>query len=81
MAMKGLAPLGRVVEAASPPSGKSYNGSARARSRRAAAPARTARTMGAVSIRQAEAASAIGSIEPVSWVAHAPTRSVAWPTA
>jgi len=37
--------------------------------------------MGTVSIRLAEAASAIGSIEPVTCMTHAPASKAAWPLA
>ena len=39
------------------------------------------RTSGAVSIRQADAARAIGTIDPVSLIAHAPRSSARWPVA
>ena len=49
--------------------------------RRSAAGVRKWRTSGAVSIRQADAASAIGTIEPVSLIAHAPISKARWPVA
>ena len=47
------------------------------RSAPASAGARKWRTSGTVSIRQADAASAIGSIEPVALIAQAPTSRTA----
>ena len=49
--------------------------------RRSAAGVRKWRTSGAVSIRQADAARAIGTIDPVSLIAHAPRSSARWPVA
>ena len=49
--------------------------------RRSVTGARKWRTSGAVSIRQADAASAIGTIDPVSLIAHAPTSKARWPVA
>jgi len=49
--------------------------------RRSAAGLRKWRTSGAVSIRHADAASAIGTIEPVSLIAQAPSSKARWPVA
>ena len=75
-------PLPAVVWAASQASARSYtSGATEGDQRRSAAGVRKWRTSGTVSIRQAEAASAIGTIEPVSLIAHAPTSKATLPPA